>query len=364
MIAPRRKILPPELDEGLTQLAKEIAAGAPPAEILFDRVIAGLGALPPGSVVRASWDIAEALRGADPPRHWAKLDPNMTMEARQASWDAQERNWAAKLRTWTNNLLNQNPRLAWLLLFHGSGYVREVALDGVHEPPASPFFFAALAWRLNDWVKEIRNAARRCTERVLAGTDANVAAQSALVLLERGTAWGRWQGEAAALDAAFGRRDVITILARALRDGSVGRQASCLGYAMRFPAMDRHLPELAASAAQPGVRAIAYAAVLAGKASWLTGFGWVWVDKSLGVRKRVPTSASRAIPDLPSRADLIRQGLKDRSARIRVLAADALVTDRSYILDSDVLMQRLALDRSAAVRSRADFMRRHPLPQT
>ena len=56
---------------------------------------------------------------------------------------------------------------AWLFLFHPSGYIREAALDSIVTPPTSAFFFAALAWRLNDWAGPVRKAAERCAVRVM-----------------------------------------------------------------------------------------------------------------------------------------------------------------------------------------------------
>jgi len=45
-------------------------------------------------------------------------------------------------------LLRQNPDYAWLFIFHPDGRLRELALDALDNPPTSPFFFAALAWRI------------------------------------------------------------------------------------------------------------------------------------------------------------------------------------------------------------------------
>ena len=40
----------------------------------------------------------------------------------------------------------------WLL-------VAEAALNAINELPDTPFFLAALLWRLNDWVEPVRRAA-------------------------------------------------------------------------------------------------------------------------------------------------------------------------------------------------------------
>jgi hypothetical protein len=91
------------------------------------------------------------------------------------------------------------------------------------------------------------------------------------------------------------------------------------------------------------------------------GYEWIWIDKVYGVRKRVPKLDSRPIDGVPPIADLIRQGIEDKSAMVRRVIADALNEARSQLPDADSLVDKLARDRNAAVRSRADFMLRHPV---
>jgi hypothetical protein len=217
-----------------------------------------------------------------------------------------------------------------------------------------------LAWRLNDWVQPVRQAAERCAERVLHRTAADVAANAALYLLDRQLVWGRWSNEAKALDRIFEREDVMAGLASQLTRHSTGPLANCLRHALRYPAVDEHLPHLASAAIQPSVRALAYRCLISGKASWIAGFEWTWVDKVYGRRRRIPKLETRDITRSASVADLIREAFHDKSAFVRIVAADALIAARSALPDEEVLIAHLAKDRSAAVRSRSDFMLRHP----
>lgn len=334
-----RSVLPPPLAAKLAALGGRL--GRSDGEL--EDVLTDLSALPANLIVRASREIAMAARLG-----WFQNDILYQGLFGKPS-SAQE-------------LLRKNPDYAWLFLFHPSGYAREAALNAINLPPKSPFFFAALAWRLNDWVFPVRQAAQRCTERVLHSTGADVVADAALYLLDRRLVWGRWSDEPKNLDRAFGRKDVMAALTGRLREQSTGPLASCLRNALRYQNVDEHLPRLAAAAVQPAVRAVAYQCVISGKAAWVVGFEWVWIDKVFFQRRRVPKLETREIQRTRLAADFIREAARDKSAFVRKVAADALIAARSQLPDEDeeALIALLAKDRNAAIRSRADFMLRHP----
>jgi len=248
------------------------------------QVLAELASLPANLVVRASREIAREARlgwwqpenlplrvvAVGPARlFWTRLKNALWLEWPSPSEQA---------------LLKRNNDFAWLFLFHPSGHVREAALDCINSAPTSPFFFAALAWRLNDWVQPVRRAAERCAERVLHRTAADVAATAALYLLGRRLAWGRWSDEAKALDKVFERKDVMAGIALRLTRQPTGALATYLRQALRYPAIDEHLPRIASTAIQPSVRAVAYRCLISGKAAWTVGFEWAWIDKVYGLR--------------------------------------------------------------------------------
>jgi hypothetical protein len=331
-------ILPPPLAAKLSALGTRI--GKSDGEL--GEVLSGLSALPANLIVRANREIAMTAQ------LWWRPQQFISLELLLAKSELQ--------------LIRKNPDYAWLFLFlfHYSGYVREAALDAINTPPTSPFFFAALAWRLNDWVGPVRQAATRCAERVLHRMRADVAASAAQYLLDRRVAWGRWSDEPKVLDPVFGSKDVMAALAAHLQEQTTGPLAACLRNALRYPNIDEHLPYLAANAVQPSVRAVAYQCLVAGKASWSVGFGWVWIDKVYGLRRRVPKVETRDIQGNSTAAEWIRKGIHDKSAFVRRVAADALIAARAQLPDENNLIARLASDRSPAVRSRADFMLRHP----
>jgi len=331
-----RPVLPPPL------AAKLAALGTRLGDRELEDVLADLSTLPANLIVRANQEIATAARLG-----WWQTQMGFSLGRLFGSSNEQQ-------------LLRKRPDYAWLFLFHPNGYVREAALDCINNPPTSPFFFSALAWRLNDWVGPVRQAAERCAERVLHQTVADVAANAALYLLDRRLAWGRWSDEPKVLDSVFGRKDVIAALAMQLQEHSTGPLATCLRNTLRYPNVDEHLLCLAANAVQPSVRAVAYQCLIFGTATWSVGFEWAWIDKVYGLRRRVPKLDRRDIQRTRSVADLIREAVRDKSPFVRRVAADALIAARSKLPDEEALIAHLAKDRSSAIRSRADFMLRHP----
>ncbi|HZE52551.1 MAG TPA: hypothetical protein VE111_04655 [Bradyrhizobium sp.] len=257
-------------------------------------------------------------------------------------------------------LMKEKPAFAWLFLFHPDGHVREAALNAINTPPASPFFFAALAWRLNDWAPQVRWAAARCITRVLHRATTEIAADAAIYLLDRRLAWGRWRDEVEILDRLFARSDVIAALALHLHEQATGPLASRLRHALRHASIDVHLLHLATSARQPSVRAIAYQCLISGKAAWIVGFERIWIDKVFNKKRYVPRLETREIRRPRPVADLIRQAASDKSASVRKIAADGLIAVRSELENADELIAAFVGDPSPAVRSRADYLLRHP----
>ncbi len=338
--------LPDAVAAALSRLGPALATGHAPSEVVAE-AIAGLADLPPKAVTWADAKIAEL----------SQLDRRH--EARPSLLTLFRRSHTAL------ELLDRRPELAPIFLFHRDGYVREAALDSLAVPPVSPFFLAAITLRLNDWVRPVRIAARRCAERLLPDTAAEVVAGAAPFLLDRWRQWGRWEGEdASVVDRALQRQDVADHLAEWFCEGATGPLATLLRYALRGPSLDGHLPRLASDALQPAVRAVALHALIDGRVSWPVGFGREWIDKQYGHWKRITLFAHRNIvhglaPDM-----LIGEGLRDRSSAVRRVAADALIERRAMFPNLDVAVAALAMDASPALRARADFIVRDQARQS
>lgn len=249
---------------------------------------------------------------------------------------------------------------AWFRLFDYSGYVREAALKELKGPAPNAFFIAALAFRLNDWVPEVRATAIEALRRTSRYTDPAILAEALLFLLLRSRDWERWGDGTTPLDVLLDRPDVATILAAKAGASVIGPQAKILRQALRTPAMDIHLPELLHRARQPAVRALALRVLAEGRIEWDVGRPSVkqWIDKSMGHFRLVRRRMHRPVVSPFNLAELVQIGAGDKSAQVRLAAATMLSLNYADIPDGRALAERLAKDKSRAVSERAAFLLR------
>lgn len=272
--------------------------------------------------------------------------------------------WAYRTAAWNYGplaerhleMLENIRDLRFLFLYHPNGRIRQAALDRIDEPPPGAFFIAALALRLNDWAAPVRLSARDCAARILPATDPDALAEAAFVLLPRIANWTRWRGEEAPLYAALTRDDVSERIADRLLVAREGATAPVLRQALRRTALDHRLLELAKNAILPDVRATALATLCEGRAIWPVGWGWEWVDKRYGLRRRIRLTESREIIRPVPLGVLIERAASDKCRRVRRVAAYALLAHRDTLPNALELAEIFAADSSARVRAPAQFM--------
>ncbi|MBV9884212.1 MAG: hypothetical protein JO276_14475 [Sphingomonadaceae bacterium] len=251
--------------------------------------------------------------------------------------------------------LARTPGLEYLFLCHSSGYLREAALHKLDGPLSTPFMVGLVVDRLNDWVPQVRRAARETLARTTATTDPQIIASAALHLLVRTESWRRWRCEAEGFADLLAREDVARSLADAISAAPTGPMMRILRAAMRRPVLDGFLLDLFQRARQPAVRAMVLKAMLEGKASWAEGTEKKWIDKSLGLFRHGPAWRERPIERPLPMFRLIELGLMDRTAAVRKVAASGLIAHFDAIPKARTLAERLLRDRSPAVRERAAF---------
>lgn len=254
--------------------------------------------------------------------------------------------------------LSETRQLEKLFLFHRDGNLREAALRKFDGPVSSAFMFIALAWRLNDWVPEVRRAAEECVSRCFPQTPASIVAQAAAVLLIRKSSWRRWGDERRWLDAVLNRRDVASELAALIIERPSGPTARILRGALQTPWMDSFLPQIAGSAVQPATRAVAYETLIAGQASWPNGWRWRWVDKTIGRRRVETVFAHRPLATDISLQDIIAMALRDRSGAVRSVAMSGVIRHRDKLCDVEAIAREFLDDSARGVRERAEFILR------
>lgn len=306
----------------------------------FDGILDAISALPPGIVVRADSEIAHAAN----------------LQRRRRKYPLVVRLFSPRMAD--IDQLGRVPGLEFLFLFHRDGHIREAALRRLDTPIPSPFLFAAIAWRLNDWVAPVREAAAECAARCFPLTAPAIVAEAALTLLARENSWGRWTDERHVLRTAFARPDVAHCLAASIRTRRTGPMATILRYALREGGLDAHLETLARDAVQPSVRAVAAQALIDGHATWPDGWTWRWVDKSMGLRRRETLYRHRPLDHGAPRIPVIEASANDRSAIVRRVATSGLIRHEVDTLVARRIAMPLLRDRSPSVREQAEFILR------
>ncbi len=331
-------VLPPPLQDALFHLGQDLAKGrAKQADVT--EIIEGLSALPVDDLRAASGDIllCAQLYSHTHSRGWLDL--------------------LGRGRT-LQRLMAKTSGLAFILLFHGSGYIRQAALEYIDSAIHAPFLLAAAMQRLNDWVPEVRRAALACVSRVFAATSAAVVASAITGMLTVRFQWRRGVNEAQIIDEALTRADVRAALTAYMAQTQAGPVARTSGYLLRDGYFDDALPLLARQARHPAVRALALRTLLAGHARWIIGATTQWIDRSMGKGRRIPVFDYRPLTLTPEIDGLIRQGVADRAAAVRKVAMQA-IRDQPELWDDFIdLIDDLSRDSSAAIREGVAYITR------
>jgi hypothetical protein len=242
-------------------------------------------------------------------------------------------------------------------MFSSNGYVREAALKAINQLPDTPFFLAALVWRLNDLVEPVRRAAEGCAKRELPRFSTRTVVGTAPFFLERMPHWGRWISPPAIVLNTLSRPECVQELVVQF-EKTTDIPSGALRSAFRFGLLDHYLLSISLTAKRPEFRAVALKAMLDGVVTWITRYERQWVDKRYGISRRVPILARRAVPR-PAAVDvLIRQGAADRSSLVRRAAADGLVDHAASLTNLRPLMTLFDGEKSPSVRWRIEYLAR------
>ncbi|MBW6426127.1 hypothetical protein KX729_32735 [Rhizobium sp. XQZ8] len=214
--------------------------------------------------------------------------------------------------------LHNTPGLELLFLFHGNGQLRELALEKITQGLVSPFWVAAVLFRMNDWAVQVRKSANRCVERVLPVTPPHVLAKVTLTLFPRQDEWGRWNDAGQTLARSLMTRpDISAEFATLLMPNTAGPVPTAFRLGLRTPWLDTYLSDIASHATNPIVRAIAVETLLEGTARWRSGYERKWLDKRYNITQLVPVYTSRALDIAPQPELIASMAITDRSAFVR-----------------------------------------------
>lgn len=245
----------------------------------------------------------------------------------------------------------------WLDLSSHDGRKRESALRVISGGAPSPFLFALALRRLNDWVPQVRTAARATLPRVALNSKPQDVADALWSLLAHWNTWGRM--ESADRDVVIGLT-AIDAVAYALRSkvlhATTGASAQVLSQCVRSPRFDQWIGEFAKDAAQPVVRARAYRWLLEGRAAWTIGREWKWTDLKWCKGRFESVFESRPIAASDAFLVTLSAAIADKSAVVRRVAAEFVIREvRSLGEHASSFARQLSSDASPSVAERGRF---------
>ena len=257
------------------------------------------------------------------------------------------------LNLWTT----REPHGPWLNLCHGDGYERMQALEALSQGAPNSFLLAVLLRRLNDWVVQVREAARESAKKIAARTDTEIVVDALWNILPYLHTWGRWKDEDrdAFLDLVS-PSDVSEKLTQRLIQSTAGPTAKILGQLSRRSTLDQYLTQIAQEAVQPAVRAKAYRFLFEGKATWLEGRKWVLTDKYWGKREYQPILGTRSTHAAVNLVALLDQAIGDASPTVRRVAGTTVIARLAELgSEAEGLASRLAVDPYPSIAERGRF---------
>jgi len=254
--------------------------------------------------------------------------------------------------------LKRDRFLTWIDIFSWDGYSREKSLRSLSGPVPNSFFFALSLRRLNDWVPEVRAAARERLPIIIEQSNPTDIVGALSATLGNWESWGRMkESDKESLFQILVGEHTFDAFIQHILSSTSGPMTSVLSQLGRSATTDRYLTEISKNAIQPSVRAKAYRSQLEGKMKWLEGREWKWIDKSYGIRRRVPKLSERTLTEKPPFKETLHAASADGSSIVRRVAAELLIQNLEILgVESSLTYARnFASDSSSSVSERGRF---------
>lgn len=247
--------------------------------------------------------------------------------------------------------------LRWLDICHADGFRRERALRTLSGRAPNSFLFALVVRKLNDWVPQVREAARDALPLLAEFSDPETIVDVLFITLPYWDSWGRMgDPEKNTLMKIILMEKVTQSLKKRLILATAGPVAAIFMQAGRTAALDGFLAEIAESSVQPSLRAKAYRCQFEEKFVWAEGLAWEWTDKVYGIKRRVPVLKERVIYIKRPFLENLRMATIDRSPMVRRIAGEMLIKELDSIGDEALRLAKiLASDTSPSVAERGRY---------
>jgi hypothetical protein len=246
---------------------------------------------------------------------------------------------------------------SWLDLCSHDGRKREAALRVTSGGAPSAFLLALALRRLNDWVPQVRSAAREILPELASNSEPHDVANVLWSLLAHWTTWGRMEpADRDAVVAIASSEPVSLALRSKIMDTTAGPAALVLSQCARSARFDFWVQDFAQGAVQPAVRARASRWLFFGRTTWVVGHKWKWTDLAYCKGKLEPILESRDIPTKQPFMVALSAAMADSSAMVRRIAAEFLIRELASLGEHALpLALRAASDTSPSVAERGNF---------
>lgn len=247
--------------------------------------------------------------------------------------------------------------LSWLELISWDGYKRERTIRALVGAAPNAFFFLMLLRRLNDWVPQVRLAAREKLLEIARATEVEFVVAALCSALVSWSSWGRIDClDRQVILQLVSEKSVAQALIAKLISSGAGPMPSLFAQLGRTGILDDQLDTIASSAKIPGVRARAYRALFESRIIWIEGRKRVWTDLRYCKERSVPIIAQRTVVVTISILELLIKSAQDKSSLVRRISAEILIRDLDSIGSiAQELAGQFALDESRAVSERGLF---------
>lgn len=242
-------------------------------------------------------------------------------------------------------------------LVNRDGYKREKALLSLSSQIPNSFFVSIIIRRLNDWVPQVRLAARKRLPEFIRNTDPSHTVNALFALIPNWGSWARLEVEDKNVFLNIIRDEKISEALRyKLMSSSTGPMPLLFSQCGRALILDGYIERIAESAKQPAVRAKAYRSLFEKRVSWVERREWKWEDKSSCIGKYVPIISAVNISVEKSTLDLLELSAHDKSSIVRRVSAEFLIKNIDVIGEYAVhFAEKLASDNSISVSERGMF---------
>lgn len=266
----------------------------------------------------------------------------------------------AKTKEIVGAQVKQHPDFAFLFCFDSDGYSREIAIKNISGPLKSPFEVITLIDACNNWVEVIRTEATNALRRCLGATHPVPIAKAFAFVVGFSRFWQRWEPtirdevmNSFFSDAVIGH--VVDMVVR----GQFRKPSAVMKLLLSRPSVDPYLLKIWREAQSPPVRAKALKTLCYRKAEWRTGYEDQWINKPLGLTKRVASISQRPIATETDLDTLLTDAVNDKYVVVRRTAAQAIIDLFDDIKpETKSLISLLLTDDNNSIRSRGEFANR------